>query len=328
MSHELRTPLNAIIGFSELLSDGVAGALSVPQAEYIGHVVTAGRHLLELVNEVLDLSRVSSGRMDLTLATGSLRAVLDEAQRMAEALLAARDLRLVIDSPPDLPPVRFDRLRIRQVVYNYLSNAIKFSPPGSEIALTIEHRGDQVWVACRDQGHGIAPEDLPRLFREFERVGDQTCAEGTGLGLALSRQLIELHGGMVGVESTLGVGSMFSFTLPVTGPGAGPAAGATVLVVDADPYAAERVCGHVRAAGCTAAVARDPDEALRLARQLAPAAITVGSGGAPGLREALAAEDTTRPIPVIDIDEVVAGGDQRNGFVDALHDAGVNVARR
>jgi hypothetical protein len=284
--------------------------------------------LLDLVNDVLDLSRVATGRLELNLEPGSLVAELDEARRMVEGLLAARDQHLVLTSPPGLPELRFDRLRVRQVIYNYLSNAIKFSPPGSTIALEIEPRGDQVWVACRDQGSGISPRDLPRLFREFERVGNTTATEGTGLGLALRRQLVELHGGMVGVESVEGVGSTFSFTLPVGGPDASRAAGATILVVDADPHAAERICGHVRATGCTAAVARDAHEALRLARQLSPVAITL-SGAGDALRTALGAQVETSAIPVVDVERLGSGGgDPRRAFLAALRDAGVSIGDR
>ncbi len=314
MSHELRTPLNAILGFSELLLDGAVGKLEPAQAEFVAHILSGGRHLLGIVNDILDLSRVAAGRLRLERSLCALADVFQGARALAQPLLQGKQQRLVIRVPSDLPPAWMDPGRVRQVVVNLISNAIKFSTPGKVIELSAEldgeSDGEMIRVVCRDQGYGIAAEDLSRLFHEFERVetGAHAKESGTGLGLALSRHLVELHGGRMSVESELGRGSTFTFTLPRApepAPSSATAASSTVLVIAADPHAAELVCGHLRTGGHVAAVARDADELLQLARQLQPAAILAASS-APAyiadLRARLTAIPSTRAIPLLTLD--------------------------
>jgi PAS domain S-box-containing protein len=216
MSHELRTPLNAIIGFSELLEQEIPGPLSKRQAEYVEYVLSSGRHLLSLVNDVLDLSKVEAGRMELSRDWTELDVVVDAARGSVEPLAQKRGVLLSVAVPAGLPQLYIDATRVKQVLYNLLSNAIKFTERGGSVALAVEEQPNQVEVSCRDTGVGIKAEDLPRLFKEFEQLasGGGERPEGTGLGLALTKRLVELHGGQVSVSSEFGHGSRFAFTLP------------------------------------------------------------------------------------------------------------------
>ncbi len=225
VSHELRTPLNSVIGFSELLLTGqVEGAaLSDTQRDYLETISRNGRHLLQLINELLDLSKIAAGRMDLRLEAVPLDALLREAVDSVRAQLEARRHRLALEPAPEPVSVRADRGRVLQILLNLLSNAIKFTPDGGHVMLTarVEDGGRHVRVAVRDTGIGIAPEDRAKLFQEFVQLDAAPSRryEGTGLGLALSKRLVELHGGAIGVESALGQGSTFWFTLPRADPG-------------------------------------------------------------------------------------------------------------
>jgi len=225
VSHELRTPLNSVIGFSELLLTGqVEGApLSGTQRDYLETISRNGRHLLQLINELLDLSKIAAGRMDLRLEAVPLDALLREAVDSVRAQLEARRHRLALEPAPEPVSVRADRGRVLQILLNLLSNAIKFTPDGGHVMLTarVEDGGRHVRVAVRDTGIGIAPEDRAKLFQEFVQLDAAPSRryEGTGLGLALSKRLVELHGGAIGVESALGQGSTFWFTLPRADPG-------------------------------------------------------------------------------------------------------------
>jgi len=225
VSHELRTPLNSVIGFSELLLTGqVEGAaLSDTQRDYLETISRNGRHLLQLINELLDLSKIAAGRMDLRLEPVPLDALLREAVDSVRAQLEARRHRLALEPAPEPVSVRADRGRVLQILLNLLSNAIKFTPDGGHVMLTarVEDGGRHVRVAVRDTGIGIAPEDRAKLFQEFVQLDAAPSRryEGTGLGLALSKRLVELHGGAIGVESALGQGSTFWFTLPRADPG-------------------------------------------------------------------------------------------------------------
>ncbi len=212
MSHELRTPLNAIIGFSELLQMQIAGELNERQRGYVDDVLDSGRHLLALINDILDLSKVEAGAMELDLAEVSLRNTL-ESSLMMHAERATREgvvLGLMLD--PDEITVRADERKVRQVVVNLLSNAVKFTPAGGRVDVAALARIGTVEVAVSDTGPGIPPADQALIFDEFWSRGR---TEGTGLGLPLSRRFIELHGGRLWVESEVGNGSTFRFTLPV-----------------------------------------------------------------------------------------------------------------
>jgi len=220
VSHELRTPLNSVIGFSELLLTGeVEGApLSDTQRDYLETISRNGRHLLQLINELLDLSKIAAGRMDLRLEPVPLDPLLREAADSVRAQLEARRHRLALEPAPEPVTVTADRGRLLQILLNLLSNAIKFTPEGGRVTLAarLEGGGRQVRVAVTDTGIGIAPEDQAKLFQEFVQLDAAPSRryEGTGLGLALSKRLVELHGGAIGVESALGQGSTFWFTLP------------------------------------------------------------------------------------------------------------------
>ena len=221
VSHELRTPLNSVIGFSDLLLTMAAPEsppLTETQRDYLETIARNGRHLLELINELLDLSKIAAGRMQLRLEPLVLEGVLREAADTVRAQLEARHHTLALDPPDEPVTVTADHGRLRQILLNLLSNAIKFTTDGGRIALNarLEAGGRSVRVAVSDTGIGIAPDDQAKLFQEFVQLDASPSRryEGTGLGLALSKRLVELHGGTIGVESELGKGSTFWFTLP------------------------------------------------------------------------------------------------------------------
>jgi signal transduction histidine kinase len=220
MSHELRTPLNAVIGFSELLEQQIFGTLNDKQRTYVGNVLVSGRHLLQLVNDILDISKVEAGRMDLVYERTPIGSIVDVVRGVIGAVATKRGINLDVALPPGLPDVYIDPGRIKQVLYNLISNAIKFTPRGGAVRLAARADARSLVVSVSDTGIGIARADLPRLFREFEQLAQPngTRPEGTGLGLALSRRLVELHGGRVEVESELGRGSTFSVHLPLKSP--------------------------------------------------------------------------------------------------------------
>ena len=215
MSHELRTPLNAIIGFSQVLRQRMFGEINEKQEEYLDDILSSGNHLLSLINDVLDLSKVEAGQVELEIARLSLREALERGAVMVRERATRNDVRLSFELAPDVDLVEGDERRLRQVVFNLLSNAVKFTPPGGSITVATERSTKEVQVSVTDTGPGIAPEDQQRIFEEFQQtdVGVQQ-REGTGLGLALSKRLVELHGGRLWVESELGHGSRFVFTLP------------------------------------------------------------------------------------------------------------------
>jgi signal transduction histidine kinase len=221
MSHELRTPLNAIIGFSEVLAERLFGEINDKQAEYVGDILQAGQHLLCLINDILDLSKIEAGRMELEVSEfdlpeaidNTLALVRERAQRRGVALERTIDARLGV--------VRADERKVKQVLLNLLSNALKFTPEGGRIDVRAAVRDGMVEIAVVDTGVGIAPEDQPTVFEEFRQVGTASKkVEGTGLGLAISRKFVELHGGTIAVTSAPGAGSTFTFTLPLPGGGA------------------------------------------------------------------------------------------------------------
>jgi len=216
MSHELRTPLNAIIGFSEVLAEKMFGDVNDKQAEYLHDILESGRHLLSLINDILDLSKIEAGRMELEASEFDLPQVIQNALTLVRERALRRGIALhhVIDA--QVADIRADERKVKQVLLNLLSNAIKFTPEGGRIEVRAASTDGMVEVSVADTGVGIAPEDQEAVFEEFRQVGTaDKKAEGTGLGLALSRKFIELHGGQIRVTSQVGVGSTFTFTLPV-----------------------------------------------------------------------------------------------------------------
>jgi len=216
MSHELRTPLNAIIGFSQVLRQRLFGEINDKQAEYLDDILSSGNHLLSLINDVLDLSKVEAGQVELDIAPFSLREALERGVVMVRERAARGGVEISTELAPDGDIVHGDERRVRQVIFNLLSNAVKFTPDGGKIVVASAQVDREVRVSVTDTGPGIAPEDHERIFAEFQQtdVGLKQ-REGTGLGLALSKRLVELHGGRIWVESELGHGSRFVFTLPV-----------------------------------------------------------------------------------------------------------------
>jgi signal transduction histidine kinase len=215
MSHELRTPLNAIIGFSEVLQEQMFGELNDRQRGYVEDILEAGKHLLSLINDVLDLSKIEAGKMELDFSQVPISDVLRSAVAMHAERATRRGIQLSLTLEPEEIKVRGDGRRIRQIVFNLVSNAVKFTPAAGRIDVSARLNGERVEVAVADTGSGIAPEELEMIFKEFEQARDGKLAEGSGLGLPLSRKLVELHGGRLWVESAPGRGSTFRFTLPL-----------------------------------------------------------------------------------------------------------------
>jgi signal transduction histidine kinase len=239
MSHELRTPLNAIIGFSDLLLQGGAGELATQQREFTEAVLRNGKHLLSLINSVLDLSKVEAGRATLALAVTDVREAIVGAVADTASLRSAKQQECTLDLDPASLTIVADGVRIRQILFNLLSNASKFTGEGGKISLAAvrtraplrlpaDRAGDKarlvpqdvVWISVTDEGVGIRREDMPKLFQEFSQVDSSSSrrAQGTGLGLALCKKFVEMHGGTIGADSVLGRGSAFWFLLPADGP--------------------------------------------------------------------------------------------------------------
>lgn len=217
MSHELRTPLNAVIGFSEVLQASMFGPLNEKQSEYVNDILESGRHLLSLINDILDLSKIEAGRTELELSTFDLAAAIENAIVLTKERALRRGLRLDRQLAPDLGLVQADERKLKQVLVNLLSNAVKFTPEGGTITLSASRSLEAVTLSVRDTGIGIAPNDQKLIFEEFRQVGNDYTSkqEGTGLGLTLARRFVELHGGRLWVESALGQGSTFSLTIPL-----------------------------------------------------------------------------------------------------------------
>ncbi|MGA7988452.1 MAG: HAMP domain-containing sensor histidine kinase [Candidatus Dormiibacterota bacterium] len=216
MSHELRTPLNAVIGFSEVLEGRLFGELNEKQAEYIADIHTSGRHLLTLINDILDLSKIEAGRMDLQITPFALSDVVQNSVALLRERAMRQGIALGFEVDPSIGIIEADERMVKQVLFNLLTNALKFTPRGGHVDVAVRSDGDDVVVNVRDDGVGIAAADQARVFEEFQQVGTAHLQEGTGLGLAISRRFAELHGGSLQVESELGHGSTFSFTLPRT----------------------------------------------------------------------------------------------------------------
>jgi signal transduction histidine kinase len=217
VSHEFRTPLNGIIGFSELLYDSVVGPVSEEQRSCLSDILNCSRHLLTLVNQVLDLTRIESGKMDFQHEEVRLESVAREVMDGVKGIAAGKQIAMRLEMDDRLGPVLADAARLRQVFFNYLSNALKCTAEMGSVVVRIAPEGSVSYrIEVQDTGVGIRAEDLPRLFLEFGQLGSSEKAKtGTGLGLAITRRIVEAQGGSVGVESTPGVGSRFWAVLPV-----------------------------------------------------------------------------------------------------------------
>jgi signal transduction histidine kinase/CheY-like chemotaxis protein len=286
MSHELRTPLNAVLGFSDLLADERYGPLNERQQRYVAHIHTGGKHLLSLISDILDLSKIEAGRMELAIENLKVATTLGEVISVMQPLAEKKSQVLVKHVESDLS-VRADSTRFRQVLLNLVGNAIKFTPNGGRIELAARLVQDKVRVEVRDNGPGIPPEEQQRIFEAFYRLretGKKT--EGTGLGLAITHRLVELHGGELSLESEVGQGSCFFFTLPlgqaaiVTSPpkaeeGTIFARPPRVLVIEDDRAAALLIQSQLTSAGYEVMICLEPQNAVEVAAQFQPGAITL-----------------------------------------------------
>jgi signal transduction histidine kinase/CheY-like chemotaxis protein len=284
MSHELRTPLNAVIGFSDVLLDRMFGELNERQDEYVRDIRDSGRHLLELINEILDLSKVEAGQMELDLDPVVLADLIEHGVAMVRERAARHGISLACEVDPSIGIVQGDERKLKQVILNLLSNAVKFTLDGGSVTIEARRVGDEVQVSVRDTGIGIAEQEQQRIFEAFQRGGraTRTNTEGTGLGLTLSKRIVDLHGGRLWMESELGVGSTFSFAIPLLPAAvasaeptaeAEPGAGGSVLIVEDDHRSAGLLRVYLENAGYAVAIARDGVEGLELARRLEPAAV-------------------------------------------------------
>ena len=304
MSHELRTPLNAIIGFSELLSMRRGGDLSDAQRRYVDHIMTSGRHLLSLINDVLDLSKVEAGKMEMHAEEFVFEEVVSETLGIVRDMVRAKSIQLHTELPGAMPPILADKKKVRQILLNLLSNAVKFTPPRGEIGVRVGffRNGDEtsgtLEVAVWDTGPGIPPDHRSKIFREFHQVDASYTREqeGTGLGLALSRKLVEMHGGRIWFETEVGAGTTFSFSIPQEGPHPAEHTAAeqppretpqwdpedeikkqlpTVLLVERSRARIDTLEDLLTREGFQVAIADTPETALRKARELRPIAMIV-----------------------------------------------------
>jgi len=269
MSHELRTPLNAVIGFADLLRSGAVAEGSPKRDEYLGHIARSGRHLLQLINDVLDLSKVEAGRMEFRPQDVALLPFATALRDEIEPLLRDKTLAFWLEVDPALGAVFLDPDRLRQVALNYLSNAIKFTPAGGAVTMRMVAEGDAHFrLEVEDNGPGIPLEDQPRLFVEFQQLDDSLAKrhQGTGLGLALTRHLVSAQGGRVGVRSRPGEGSLFFAVLPKVVP-VGPASGPRVLLAHAHTDLRDRLVRALGDHGVTVDTATRVDDLLELARR-------------------------------------------------------------
>jgi len=219
MSHELRTPLNSVVGFSQMLLDGAFGELTPKQREPMSDVAASARHLLEIINDVLDLSRIEAGRLEMNPDDVDLAETVREVRGILGHLSEAKGLQVEADVAEDARRVRLDPTRVRQVLFNYVANAFKFTPPGGRVEIrVVSEADDHVRIEVEDTGPGIREADVPRLFRQFQQLDDGPAKlyGGTGLGLAIVKRLVEAQGGRVGVDSRWGQGSTFFAVLPRT----------------------------------------------------------------------------------------------------------------
>lgn len=318
MSHELRTPLNAIIGFAELMFKGKVGAVSEDHKEYLGDILNSSRHLLQLINDVLDLAKVESGKMEFRPEPVDLGKVITEVRDILRGLAASKRIRIELQIAPTLPTATLDPAKLKQVLYNYLSNALKFTPEAGRVTVrTTLEAPDRFRIEVEDTGIGIRQEDIHRLFVEFQQLdaGAAKKYQGTGLGLALTKRIVESQGGQVGVSSNPGNGSVFWCVLPTSTPGftspatagaqspVAPRAGGPrpVLLVDADPGALRLLETALRPLGHSVKSSAKSEAALEAIAESRPAVVVLDvlMPGASELLERLRAIPTMRDVPVI-----------------------------
>jgi len=337
MSHELRTPLNAVIGFSELLLDTGSGTLSEDQKDYVADILSSGRHLLELINEILDLSKIEAGKMKLSAEEFEIGPVCEEATALLRVEAGRKHIEIVLEVEDPVLEVRADRNKIKQILNNLLSNAVKFTHPGGRVTLRTRCVKDRLVVSVIDTGIGIKEEDQERIFQAFTQVDGSYARryQGTGLGLTLVRKFVEMHGGSVTLESRFGEGSEFSFTIPgvlTPRPQAEAASlaempegvsrlthtaerqGDLILVVEDNPINLKLVRDILKASGYRVAESTTGEEALDALKFIRPDLILmdIQLPGMDGLRAARLLRDNpeTRDIPVVALTAHVMKGDE------------------
>jgi PAS domain S-box-containing protein len=319
MSHELRTPLNAIVGFSDLLAEGIPGDLNLKQKRFVNHIREGSTHLLQLINDILDLSKIEAGQLELRCEDFQIKDALPEVLSTIRPLAMAKNIQIKQTMETDLI-VYADRVRFKQILYNLLSNAVKFTPQAGRIAIDCREDGNSVCISVADTGVGIRAEDQAVIFVEFRQVEGPagTTQEGTGLGLAITRRLVEQLGGRISIESELGKGSRFTFTLPAgfRGPTtppvneppspsivAGEGRGKPLILVVDDEISARELLASYLCSEYRIAMAESGAEALQKAHELHPDAITldVMMPGGIGFEtlEALKQDPETTNIPIV-----------------------------
>jgi signal transduction histidine kinase/CheY-like chemotaxis protein len=317
MSHELRTPLNAVIGFSDVLLERMFGDLNERQDEYLRDIRESGRHLLELINDILDLSKVEAGRMEMDPAHLALSPVLEHGLAMVRERAERTGISLELTTDPAIDTVWADELKLKQVILNLLTNAVKFTGAGGSVIVSARRNGDVAEVTVRDTGIGIADDDRERIFEAFQRGGRgvRTTTEGTGLGLTLSKRIVELHGGRLWMESEVGEGSLFGFSLPLApaaAPAPAPPAAAaavagdgrrTVVVIDDDPLDLELLEARLAPEGYTVVRAASGEEGVRLVRHERPLVVLLDlrmpDMDGFEVAERLRADPATANVPII-----------------------------
>lgn len=351
MSHELRTPLNAVLGFSEVLLERMFGEINDKQEEYLRDIHGSGRHLLELLNEILDLSKVEAGRMELDVTSVDVEALLEEAAAMLRPRAASSGIDLRIEVDPHVGHVPADELRLRQVVLNLLTNAVKFTGEGGSVVVRALRRGPELHITVTDTGVGVPEADRERIFESFQQGGrGPSREEGTGLGLTLSRRIVELFHGRMWLDTEVGAGSTFGVAIPVPDPGADapppvpvPRPASHVVVIEDDRASLDLLTAYLSGIDVQVTAARDGRTGLETVRQVRPAAVLLDIR-LPGLDgwsvlHALKAGPDTREIPVIIVsmvDEPASGADlgvasylvkpvSRGDLVAALSSVGVPV---
>ena len=286
MSHELRTPLNAVLGFSDLLADERYGALNDRQQRYVSHIHTGGKHLLKLISDILDLSKIEAGRMELTHEDVTVASAFTEVISALYPLAEKKSQALLQEVDPNLH-VRADVMRFKQVLMNLTGNAIKFTPEKGRIELSAVRTGDQVRIKVRDNGPGIPPEQQQRIFEAFFRLRETgTATEGTGLGLAITARLVELHGSKLGIESQPGGGACFYFSLPVIAVAPDRSAQAPIplprarkapriLVIEDNAATGQLIQSQLTSSGYETLKCSQPEQAMEMAAEHQPDAITL-----------------------------------------------------
>jgi len=311
MSHELRTPLNAVIGFSEVLLDQLFGELNERQLEYLRDIWTSGKHLLHLLSDILDLSKVEAGKLELETVSFSVKEALDYSISMMRERATRHGLVLALDVAADVGVVESDELRFKQVVINLLSNAVKFTPDGGTITVDARTDARELIVTVTDTGIGVAPEDQERIFESFQQGPSLAAREGTGLGLALCRRIVALMGGRMWLDSEADVGSTFGFTVPITAHRCVDQAGSSdesspaprVLVIEDDRPSVELLTVYLESAGFEVSVAHDGAIGLESIRRDQPVGVILdvrlpGMDGWEVLRT-IKSDPETADLPVV-----------------------------